>query len=172
VPARHGDLQPGEHLEARVVLPSDCEILIVRDFAAPRDLVFEAWTTAEHVEQWWDPTRERLTACEIDLRPGGRFRFVPGGARPPFVGVYREILPPERLVFTAGAPSGKESVGTLLFEERRGRTTLRLTIACASRADRDALLALRVDAGTVQTLENLGEYLTDLASPADSPPAT
>jgi uncharacterized protein YndB with AHSA1/START domain len=60
---------------------------------------------------------------------------------------------------TAAGPSGGESIGTLLFDERDGRTTLRLTIACASRADRDALLAMRVDAGTLQTLENLSEYV-------------
>ena len=67
---------------------------------------------------------------------------------------------------TVVAPSGAESLGTLLFEDRDGRTILRLTIACASKADRDALLEMRVDAGTLQTLENLSEYVARLSADA------
>ena len=155
-----------EDRSARVTLPSDREIQIVRAFAAPRDVVFEAWTKPEHVAHWWDPGRERLASCDIDLRPNGTFRFIPSGTKPPFIGTYRDIVPPERLVFsTVVAPSGAEAIGTLLFEERDGYTILRLTIACASKADRDALLEMRVDAGTLQTLENLSEYVARL-SPA------
>jgi uncharacterized protein YndB with AHSA1/START domain len=147
---------------AQVTLPSDREILIVRAFAAPRELVFEAWTRSEHLAHWWDPSGERLLSCEIDLRPNGTFRFVPKGSKPPFVGTYRDIVPPERLVFsTVVAPSGAESTGTLVFEERDGRTILTMTIACASGGDRDALLAIRVDAGTLQTLENLNNYVVE-----------
>ena len=157
----------GDSGGARVTLPSDREILIVRAFAAPRDVVFEAWTRPEHVARWWDPSREPLAVCEIDLRANGTFRFVPRGAKAPFIGTYRDIVPPERLVFsTVSAPSGSESIGTLLFEERDGRTILRLTIACASKADRDALLEMRVDAGTLQTLENLSDYVTRLSAAA------
>ena len=153
--------QPTDDLSsAQVTLPSDREILIIRSFAAPRDVVFDAWTKPEHLAHWWDPSRERLASCDIDLRPNGTFRFIPGGAKPPFIGTYRDIVPPERLVFsTVVAPSGEESIGTLLFEERDGRTILRLTIACASQEDRDALLQMRIDAGTLQTLENLNEYV-------------
>ena len=154
-----------DHRSAQVTLPSDREILIIRAFAAPRDVVFEAWTKPEHLAHWWDPSRERLASCEIDLRPNGTFRFIPRGAKPPFIGIYRDIVPHERLVFsTVVAPSGAESIGTLIFEERDGRTILRLTIACASKADRDALLEMRVDAGTLQTLENLSEYVTRLSA--------
>jgi uncharacterized protein YndB with AHSA1/START domain len=146
-----------------VTLPSDREILIIRTFAAPRDVVFEAWTKPEHLSRWWDPTRERLVSCDIDLRPNGTFRFIPSGAKPPFIGIYREIVPPERLVFsTVVAPSGAESIGTLLFEERDGRAIL----ACASKADRDALLEMRVDVGTLQTLENLSEFVARLSAGA------
>ena len=156
--------QPADdHRSAQVTLPSDREILIVRAFAARRDLVFEAWTTPEHLAQWWDPSRERLASCDVDLRPNGTFRFIPRGAKPPFIGTYRDIVPPERLVFsTVVAPSGAESIGTILFEEQDRRTIVRLTIACASQADRDALLKMRVDAGTLQTLENLDEYVARL----------
>ena len=152
---------------AQVTLPSEREILIIRTFAAPRDVVFEAWTKPEHVSRWWDPSRERLASCDIDLRPNGIFRFIPRGTKPPFIGTYREIVPPERLVFsTVVAPSGAESIGTLLLGERDGRTILRLTIGCASKADRDALLEMRVDAGTLQTLENLSEHVARLSSGA------
>ena len=164
--------QPTDDLSsAQVTLPSDREILIIRSFAAPRDVVFDAWTKPEHLAHWWDPSSERLASCDIDLRPNGTFRFVPRGAMPPFIGTYREIVPPERLVFsTVVAPSGEESIGTLLFEERDGGTILRLTIACASQADRDALLEMRIDAGTLQTLENLNEYVARLSADVAAPP--
>jgi len=164
VGARRASPQTDDYRSAQVTLPSDTEILIVRDFAAPREVVFEAWTKPEHVAQWWDPSREPLASCDIDFRPNGAFRFVPRGPKPPFSGTYRDIVPPERLVFsTVVAPSGAESIGTLLFEERDGHTRLRLTIACASKTDRDALLEMRVADGTAQTLENLNEYAGRLA---------
>jgi uncharacterized protein YndB with AHSA1/START domain len=148
---------------ARITTPSDHEIVITRDFDAPRTVVFDAWTKAEHVAQWWDPSRTPLAVCEIDLRPNGAFRFVhrgPEGRAHSFTGLYREIAAPERLVFTArSSPSGPESVGTLVFSEHEGRTTLTMTIACQSKADRDALLQMRVDVGTARTLDNLDEHL-------------
>ena len=148
---------------ARVTLPSDREIEIVRRFDAPRAAVFEAWTTAEQITAWWDPRRKPLAVCEVDLRPGGAFRFVPrgpAGAVHIFTGQYREISPPARLVFATQGPSpGGETVGTLVFDERDGQTTLTITMSCITRADRDALLRVRVDAGTVQTLDNLHEHL-------------
>jgi uncharacterized protein YndB with AHSA1/START domain len=178
VSAKRANPPTEDSRSARLTLPSDTEILIVRDFAAAREVVFEAWTKPEHVVQWWDPRREPLASCDIDFRPNGAFRFVPRGPNPPFSGTYREIVPPERLVFsTVVAPSGAESIGTLLFEERDGRTTLRLTIACGSKTDRDALLKMRVADGTAQTLENLNEYTGRLAgrtprSPNHSPKAS
>jgi uncharacterized protein YndB with AHSA1/START domain len=147
---------------ATVTTPSEREIVITRIFNAPRTVVFEAWTKTEHVAQWWDPNRIPLAVCEIDLRPNGTFRFVnqgPDGVTHPFTGTYREIAAPARLVFTTRSPSGAESVGTLVFNEHDGQTTLTMTIACASRADRDALLEMRVDVGTTRTLDNLDEYL-------------
>jgi uncharacterized protein YndB with AHSA1/START domain len=169
VSARHASRQSSDDRGATVTLPSDTEILIVREFAAPREVIFDAWTRPEHVAQWWDPSGAPLAACDIDLRPDGVFRFVPRGPQPPFSGAYRAIVPPERLVFaTVVAPSGAESIGTLLFEEHDGRTRLRLTIACASRADRDALLEMRVADGTVQTLKNLSAYAARLTGQRQS----
>ena len=157
----------GKHGSATVTLPSEREIVITRVFDAPRTLVFEAWTTAEHVARWWDPSRVPLAVCEIDLRPGGAFRFVHGGTDGTghaFAGVYREIEPPSRLVFTTPSPSGAASTGTLAFSAVGEATLLTMTIACESRADRDALLAMRVDAGTARTLDNLDEYLGTVRS--------
>jgi len=148
---------------ANVTLPSDRAIVITRVFDAPRAVVFDAWTQPEHVAQWWDPRRKPLAVCEIDLRPGGSFRFVNQGVdglQHPFVGVYREIAPPSRLVFTTRVgPSAAECVGTIHFEESEGKTILTLTMECARKEDRDAMLRMRIDVGTVQTLSNLGEYL-------------
>ena len=152
-----------ESHRATVTTPSNREIVITRAFNAPRRVVFDAWTKPEHVAQWWDPSRAPLAVCEIDLRPNGAFRFVhqgPAGSAHPFTGTYRDIAVPERLVFTTrNASSGAESVGTLVFSEHDGVTTLTMTIACQSQADRDALLKMGVDVGTTRTLDNLEEYL-------------
>jgi len=147
---------------ATITLPSDREIRLVRVFNAPRHLVFEAWTKPEHVKHWWDPSGRPLSTCEIDLRPGGTFRFVnstPQGPGHAFTGTYREITPPGRLVFGSPDPGGADSFGTLEFEERAGQTTLTLTMTAPSKKARDAMLEMRIDAGTARTLENLGEYL-------------
>jgi len=152
---------------ATASLPSDREIRITRSFDATPETVFDAWTKPEHVARWWDPSRRPLARCEIDLRPGGAFRFEhqpsDDGPGHVFAGVYREITRPARLVFATPSVSGGESIGTLEFQERDGVTTLVMTIACQSTADRDALLRMRVDVGTVRTLENLGEFLAQAA---------
>lgn len=157
---------------ASVSLPSDREIVITRTFAAPRAEVFAAWTTAARVADWWDPRGLPLAACDIDLRPGGAFRFVPqGGRMPAFTGHYRDVVAPERLVFTTPGPTaGSPTVGTLVFTEHGGVTTLTITMTAASRADRDALLSHRVDLGTVQTLEHLAAHLA--GGPAGSADAS
>jgi uncharacterized protein YndB with AHSA1/START domain len=127
--------------------------------------VFDAWTRPERVARWWDPSRRPLARCEIDLRPDGAFRFEHqtggDGAGHVFAGVYREIARPDRLVFATPSPSGGESVGTLEFRPSGDATTLVMTITCASRADRDALLRMRVDQGTVRSLENLDAFLAE-----------
>jgi uncharacterized protein YndB with AHSA1/START domain len=149
---------------ATITLPSDREIRLVRLFNAPRHLVFDAWTKPEHVKHWWDPSGRPLATCEIDLRPGGTFRFVNSTPRGPghaFTGTYREITPPVRLVFGSPAPGGTDSLGTLEFEERAGQTTLTLTMTAASKKARDAMLEMRIDGGTARTLDNLGEYLAN-----------
>ena len=131
-------------------------IVMTRRLAAPRAYVFDAWTQPEHVICWWDPSGSRLTSCEIDLRPGGAFRFVPEGSPdvPSFSGVYREIAPPERLVFDAMG-----AVGRVILEDLGGATLMTVSIACASAAHLDQFLQMGVDAGTAGTLDNLVAYV-------------
>lgn len=153
---------------ARVTLPSDTEILIVRHFAAPPPRVFDAWTHTADVARWWDPRGLPLAICEIDLRPGGTFRFVPQPPNDvhPVIGLYREIVRPERLVFTTPGPTaGTEAVATLLFEKHHRGTTLSIRMTCVNRAHRDALLRARIDAGTVATLECLDAHLNRAGRP-------
>src|SRR3978361_1896613 len=126
--------------------------------------VFEAWTTPEAVALWWDPSGAKLAICEIDLRPGGTFRWInqgEGGARSPSTCTYRETTPPERLVCEVRtSPPGPPQLGTLIFSESDSGTTLTMTIECPSVAQRDEMLAMRIDAGTARTLQNLAAYLT------------
>jgi uncharacterized protein YndB with AHSA1/START domain len=147
---------------AKITTPSDREIVIERVFDAPRTLVFETWTKPEHVTHWWDPSGAPLAVCEIDLRPNGAFRFVnsgPQGAKYPFTGFYREITPPSRLVMGGASAMNGESSCVLVFSEQDDKTTLTMTFSCQSKADRDALLQMRVDEGTARTLDNLDRYL-------------
>src|SRR5205809_3469040 len=112
-----------------VSLPSDTEILMTRVFDAPRSLVFETHSKAEHLRRWWGPRRYEMPVCEIDFRPGGAWRMVhrgEDGAEHGFRGEFREIEPPERIVWTfeyEGAP-GHIAVETMTLTEHAGQTTL------------------------------------------------
>jgi uncharacterized protein YndB with AHSA1/START domain len=130
-------------------------IRLTREFDAPCAEIFEAWTKPEHVACWWDPAGEPLTACEIDLQPGGSFKFVTKH-RPdmPFAGTYREIAPPSRFIFEAlGA------VGRVMLQETGGKTLMTVEIACRSAEQLDQYLEMGVDAGTARTLDNLVAYV-------------
>jgi uncharacterized protein YndB with AHSA1/START domain len=152
--------------------PGSTTIMVTRLFDAPPSAVFEAWTKAEHVAHWWDPSGAPLAVCEIDLRPGGAFRWVNQGDKGmeyPFTGTYREIAPPDGLVFAARTfPSSPESIATLSFIEYSGGTKFIMTIECQSIEDRDALLAMRVDVGTARTLENLAAFLHQIGQTEES----
>lgn len=159
---RDREKAPENHIgPVTITTPGDRQIVVTRVFDAPRALVFEAWTKAEHVAHWWDPSGVPLAVCEIDLRPDGAFRWVnrspDGGEGHAFSGVYREIVPPERIAFSS--PSSLKQVSTLVFTEEGKKTKLTITMECASREEREAMLRMRVDAGTAQTLQNLAAYL-------------
>jgi uncharacterized protein YndB with AHSA1/START domain len=148
-----------------VTTPSDREIVLTRVFDAPRALVFEAHTTCEHIRRWWG--RGNPLDCEIDLRPGGRWRFVehaPDGTDHGFRGEYREIVAPERIVQTfeyEGWP-GKVSVETLVLEEHDGKTTLTVTSVFDSVEDRDGMLQSGMETGASESMDALAELLAEL----------
>jgi|SRR6185369_7418973 uncharacterized protein YndB with AHSA1/START domain len=144
--------------DTKVVVDRDTHtIVLVRMFAAPCEQVFEAWTRPEHVACWWDPAGQPLAECEIDLRPGGAFRFVnrhSSGAHQ-FAGVYREIAPPHYLVFEAMG-----TVGRIVLEQTDGKTRLSVRIECGSAAKLEQFLKMGIDAGTAKTLDNLVAYVS------------
>jgi len=144
--------------------PSDREIVFTRVFDAPRRLVFEAWTRPEHLMRWYGCRGSKLSVCEIDLRLGGTYRFVmraPDGKDYPTSGVYREIVPPERLVYTErfdGDPN-KEALITFTLQERDGKTTMTSTARYHTAEDRDTVLKIGVEKGTAESLDRLAEHL-------------
>ena len=131
-------------------------IVLTRMFAATREQVFAAWTRPEHVTCWWDPTGRPLAECEIDLRPGGAFRFVnqQTAATHQFAGLYREIAPPDYLVFEAMGATGR-----VVLEEIGGKTRLTVRIECGSATHLEQYLKMGIDAGTAKTLDNLVAYV-------------
>ena len=146
---------------AKVTFPTDERILIVRDFDAPRELIYRAWTTPGLVSRWWSGPRGAMKSAEIDLRVGGGWRFVlvsGDGAEFAFRGRYREIVPGERLVYTeVFEPSpDAEALTTVTFTEVEGRTTLEILIQYDNRQDRDAHSAYMGD-GLQEALSLLEE---------------
>lgn len=137
-------------------------IRLTRTFAASRSEIFEAWTQPEHVTRWWDAAGEPLKVCEIDLRPGGAFKFVTKGhPEMPFAGTYQEIAPPERLVFEAIGATGR-----VILRDVAGQTHMTVEIACRSAEQLGQYLKMGVDAGTSQTLDNLVVYARRRAATA------
>lgn len=150
-----------------VTTPSDREIVMTRVFNAPRELVFEAHTKCEHLEKWWGQRDSPMSVCELDFRPGGKWRFVqksPTGEEWGFRGEFREIERPERIVWTfesEGMP-GHISVDTVTFVEENGRTTLTATSMFDSKEDRDGMLQSGMEAGANETWDRLAEYLATI----------
>ena len=144
---------------AKVTLPTDTQILITHEFDAPRHLVYRAWTTPELVRRWWSGKRGQVTVAEIDLRVGGRWRYVmaaDGGGEVAFHGQYREIIPDERIVHTEvfeGAPAA-EALTAVTSTEAAGRTTLAILVQYDNRQDRDAHLDYMGD-GLAEALDLL-----------------
>jgi uncharacterized protein YndB with AHSA1/START domain len=159
---------------ATLTLPTDRQILITREFDAPRHLVWRAWTTPELVTRWWHAKRGEVTVVEIDLRVGGRWRQVmvtDNGTEVGFHGQYLEIVPDERLVSTEvyeGLPDGVSeedgaTVNTATFDEADGRTTLTLLIEATSRTSRDAIIESGMEGGLQDALDLLEETALSLA---------
>jgi uncharacterized protein YndB with AHSA1/START domain len=155
---------------AKVTLPTDDQILITREFDAPRHLLYKAWTTPELVKRWWHADRGAVTAVEVDLRVGGKWRYAmetDDGFEVAFHGEYLEIVPDERIVSTEvyeGLPEGVSeedggTVNTATFVESDGRTTLTLLVQATSKVSRDAI----VDSGMEDGLQDALDLLEQVA---------
>jgi len=150
--------------------PSDREIVMTREFDAPRELVFGAHSKCEHLAKWWGPRKYTLAVCEMDFRPGGKYRFLhrgpDGDEEHGFRGEYREIVPPERIVWTfewEGMP-GHVSVDTLTLEELGGgRTKLIAHSLFDSVEDRDGMLQSGMETGAAETWDRLAEHLAEMS---------
>jgi uncharacterized protein YndB with AHSA1/START domain len=158
---------------AALTLPTDEQILITREFDAPRHLVWEAWTSPELVKRWWHANRGEVTLVEIDLRVGGSWRYVmvaDGGFEVGFHGEYREIVEGERIVSTETyeglPPEVSEEDGTTLntatFAEENGRTTVTLLIQAPNRTSRDAIIESGMEGGLQDALDLLEQVAISL----------
>jgi uncharacterized protein YndB with AHSA1/START domain len=152
-----------------VTMPSDREIAMTRVFDAPRELVFEAYTTPALLKRWLGVHNNWVLAvCEIDLRPGGKYRYVwqgPDRAEMGMGGTYREVKAPERIVATerfdqSWYPGDAESTVTLV--EHEGKTTLTLTVRYESRAARDQVLASPMEQGVAIGFDTLAGVLEQM----------
>lgn len=165
-----------EHLEgirtigetSFVATPGKPTIVMRRAFAVRRRFVFEAWTRQEHVASWWGPRGSRLTVCEIDLRAAGSWRLVlrtVDGRERGFGGVFREVLPPERLIYTIrydGAP-GADALQTLTLTEGDRRTMLLTTSVHPSVGHRDHHIRVGMEVGTAEAMDRLADYLRTIS---------
>lgn len=152
---------------AVVTLPTNTQILITRAFGAPRHLVYKAWTTPELIKRWWSANRGKVTVAEVDLRVGGRWRWVmvtDRGSGVAFHGEYRELVPNERIVSTEvfeGMPEG-EAVNTMTFAEKDGHTILTILVEHARQEHRDAHISSGMERGMQDAMDLLEQVALSL----------
>ena len=155
---------------AKVTLPADKQILITREFDAPKELIWKAWTTPELVKQWWHANRGEMKVAEIDLRVGGTWRYVSvtdDGFEVAFHGEYREIEPYDRIVSTEayeGIPNPDENatVNTMTLEETDGRTIVKVLVDAPSKEIRDAIMESGMEAGMQDAYDLLEQVAISL----------
>jgi uncharacterized protein YndB with AHSA1/START domain len=158
---------------ATVTLPTDEQILITREFDAPKHLVYKAYTTPELVERWWSGKRGKVTHAQIDLRVGGTWRYVmvaEGGFEVAFHGEFREIVPNERLVTTEvyempdapPLPAADEPINIVEFTEKEGRTTLSILVQCTTKELRDIIINSGMETGMQESLDALEDVAISL----------
>lgn len=156
---------------AVVTLPTDTQILITRSFATPRRRVYHAYTTPELIRRWWAGKRGRVTEVEVDLRVGGRWRYVmvtDDGFEVAFSGEYRDVVENERLVLTEmyegyEDPHAEPAVNTVTFTETDGRTTLTILVETGSREIRDAIIASGMEGGMQEGMDLLEQIAMEPA---------
>ena len=159
--------------KATVTLTSDTQILIEREFDAPRHLVYRACTEPELVKRWWSGKRGEVTLAEIDLRVGGTWRYVMvahGGFEVAFHGTYREIVPDERVVSTElyegypGATEDDATINTVTYTELEGgRTKLTTLVQCRTKEIRDAIIESGMEGGMQEAFDKLEQVASSLA---------
>ena len=159
---------------AVVTLPADKQILITREFDAPKDLVWKAWTTPELIERWWAGKRGEVKSVEVDLRVGGDWRYVmvaDEGFEVAFHGTYREIVPGERLVNTEvfEDPEGMwerdpdfHAVNTLTLAEADGRTTMTVLVEHTKKEHRDMHIESGMEGGLQEAMDALEQVAIEL----------
>ena len=152
---------------AVVTLPSDTQILITREFAAPSRLVYKAWTTPELVKRWWSARRGQVTVAEVDLRVGGTWRWVmviENGFEVAFHGEYRELVADKRIVCTEvyEGMADAEALNTMTFTEVNGRTTLTVLVDHKSKEHRDGHINSGMEAGMQDAFDLLEEVAVSL----------
>jgi uncharacterized protein YndB with AHSA1/START domain len=156
---------------AKVTLPADTQILITREFGAPARLVWQTYTTPELIKWWWAGERGTVTSVDVDLRVGGRWRYVMvahAGFEVAFHGEYREIVANQRLVHTEvyeGIPHADEhaALTTVTFVEKDGRTLLEILIEHRDQRDRDAHVNSGMETGLQEALDLLEHTAISLA---------
>jgi uncharacterized protein YndB with AHSA1/START domain len=155
---------------AVVTLPADTEILITRDFNAPKHLVYKAWTTPELIKRWWSGDRGEVNSIEVDLRVGGRWRYVMtanGGFEVAFHGEYREIVPNERIVATEAYegipdPDAAAALTTNTFTEKDGRTTVTILVQHKNQEHRDMHINSGMEDGLQEAMDHLEQVALSL----------
>jgi uncharacterized protein YndB with AHSA1/START domain len=152
----------------KVSLPSDLEILVTREFDAPRDIVYKTMTDPKLIPQWWGPRSDKITVDKMEVRPGGKWRFVAtqaDGTTYAFRGEYREIVPGEKIVqtFEFEPMAGHISVETWTLTDLPGGRTLFTTRSVfSSKEDRDGMVQSGMESGLRETYERLDEVLASL----------
>ena len=154
---------------ATITTPTDREIHIERIFDAPRERVFAVYTDPELIPEWWGPRGTKATVDQMDVRPGGSWRFVErddDGGETAFRGTYREVTPPERIVQTfewEGMP-GHVCVETAVFEDLGDQTKVTTTSLFHTTEERDGMLNSGMERGLNETYARLDELLAKLAA--------
>ena len=154
---------------AVVTLPSERQIVITREFDAPRHLVYRAYTTPELIERWWAGDRGTVTSATVDLQVGGTWRYVMmanGGFEVAFHGQFREVVPDERIVSTEiyEMPDGDSppTINTATFEEADGRTTLTVVVQCPTKELRDTIIDSGMEGGMQESMDRLEQVAVSL----------
>jgi uncharacterized protein YndB with AHSA1/START domain len=157
---------------AQTTLSPTRELTLTRVFDAPRSLVFRMWTESKHMAQWWGPHGFTNPVCEIDARPGGAIRIHmrgPDGVVYPMVGTFRELVEPERLVFTAVAQDQAgtpllEALTTVTFEQQGGKTKITVQAKAVGLAPVAPQMLAGMEAGWTQSLERLEALVANSSS--------